>query len=238
MSSSFDDSFRAGLIALQRGDLASAQSNLEEARGLAPKDGRPWIALAQIYLRLRKAPEAEAAAAKAAALSPEDATVLQGLTVFYSETGQTLKAARAAGKYSAKVPRNEGARDRAAELYFASARPLLDGQKFAEAAAIFEEAAAKLPNDAQLQLALGVSYYGLRRFDQAADAFLRTIDIAPETEQPYLFLGKMLDQIPSRLPQAARCFAQYESLHPASAIGYLLHAKGSDRASCQGTGMA
>src|SRR6266545_1650074 len=35
-----------------------------------------------------------------------------------------------------------------------------------------------------LNLALGVAYYGLRRFDDAAGAFLRTIAIAPGTDQP------------------------------------------------------
>ena len=73
-----------------------------------------------------------------------------------------------------------------------------------------------------------MSCYGLRRFDEAADAFLRTIEIAPETEQPYIFLGKILDQIPSRLPRVTQRFAEFEAAHPASAAGYLLHAKGLD----------
>ena len=54
---------------------------------------------------------------------------------------------------------------------------------------------------------------------------MRTIEIAPETEQPYVFLGKILDQIPSRLPQVTQRFAEYQSAHPAIAAGYLLHAK-------------
>jgi tetratricopeptide (TPR) repeat protein len=223
-----DDSLRAGLLALQRGDLASAQTNLEAAGKLAPRDGRVWVALSQTYWRQHKNAEAETAAAKAAAVSPEDPAVLQSLAIYYSETDQTLKAAQAASKYSAKVPDNLGARDRAIELYFQAAQPLLDQQKFNEALVILKEAVARQPHSAQLELAVGVANYGLRRFDDAADAFLRTIEIAPETEQPYAFLGKILDQIPSRLPQVTERFAAYESAHPASAAAYLLHAKALD----------
>ncbi|HXR10418.1 MAG TPA: tetratricopeptide repeat protein, partial [Candidatus Acidoferrales bacterium] len=191
-------------------------------------DGRVWVALSQTYWRLHQDAEAEDAAGKAAAFAPEDPAVLQGLAIYYSETNQTLKAAQAAAKYSAKVPENGEARERATELYFEAAKPLLNQQKFAEAVVILAEGAARVPKSAQLELALGVAYYGLRRFDDAADAFLRTIEIAPETEQPYTFLGKILDQIPSRLPRVTQQFAEYESAHPASAAAYLLHAKALD----------
>jgi tetratricopeptide (TPR) repeat protein len=223
-----DDSFRSGLLALERGDLAAAQSSLEAASRQAPTDGRVWLALSQTYWRLHENDKAEQAAGKAAALGPDDAAVLNGLSIYYSETGQTWKAARAATKYAAKVPENSAARRRAGELYFEAAHPLLEQQKFTEAVRVLEEGAARLPDNAQLQLALGVCDYGLRRFDDAADAFLRTIAIAPEIDQPYTFLGKILDQIPSRLPQTTQRFAEYESRHPQSAAAYLLHAKALD----------
>jgi tetratricopeptide (TPR) repeat protein len=221
-----DDPFRTGLIALERGDLQSARSNLEEASKLAPRDGRVWVALSQTYWRLHKNAEAEDAAGKAASMAPDDPLVLHSLAIYYAETNQVLNAARA----EAKVPT---AREHAAELYFQAARPLLDQQKFLEALPILKEAVLRLPNSAQLELALGVADYGLRRFDEAADAFLRTIEIAPEIEQPYLFLGRFLDQIPSRLPEVAERFAAYETLHPQSSTGYLLHAKALDAQSIE-----
>ncbi|HEV1284983.1 MAG TPA: tetratricopeptide repeat protein [Bryobacteraceae bacterium] len=221
-----DDPFRTGLIALERGDLQSARSNLEQASKLAPRDGRVWVALSQAYWRLHQNTAAEDAANKAATFAPEDPVVLHSLAIYYAETNQTLKAARA----EAKVP---NAREHAAELYFQAARPLLDQQKFLEALPVLKEGVLRLPNSAQLELALGVADYGLRRFDDAADSFLRTIQIAPDTEQPYLFLGRFLDQIPSRLPEVTQRFAAYESAHPQSATGYLLHAKALDAQSME-----
>jgi tetratricopeptide (TPR) repeat protein len=204
---------------LQQGDLAAAQTNLEAARAASPRDGRIWVALSQTYWRQHRNSEAEDAAAKAASLAPDDPAVLQALTIYYAETNQTLKAARTAVRYSA---------ERAAGLYFDAAKPLLDQQKFADAAAILQESVTRVPKNAQLELALGVACYGLRRFDDAAEAFLRTIDIAPETEQPYTFLGKILDQIPNQLPRVTDRFAAYEAAHPASAAAYLLHARALD----------
>ncbi len=228
-----DDPFRDGLLALQRGDLASARANLETASRLAPRDGRVWVALSQTYWRLHRDAEAEDAAGKAETVAPDDPAVLQSLAIYYSETNQTLKAARAEAKYSAKIPESSDARERAGQLYFQAAQPLLDRQQFADAIVILNEGVAQLPGSAQLELALGVADYGLRRFDDAADAFLRTIEIAPETEQPYAFLGRILDQIPSRLPRVTERFAAYESAHPASASAYLLHAKALDAQSIE-----
>src|SRR5262249_21991084 len=106
--------------------------------------------------------------------------------------------------------------------YFESVEPLLQRQKFAEAVALLGKARV---DSAQLKLALGVAYYRLRQFDEAATAFLATIAIDPEIEQPYVFLGKSLDQIPHRLAEVTRVFATYQDAHPDKALGYALHAK-------------
>jgi Flp pilus assembly protein TadD len=212
-----EEALRTGLLALQRGDLAAAQASLEAASRQTPRDGRVWAALSQTYWRLHRNAEADAAAAKAAETGGRDPGVQQALAIYYSETNRPLQAARAL----VSGPR-------AAEFYFAAAKPLLEAQKFGEALAILQEATGRVSDDAQLRLALGVACYGLRRFDEAADAFLKTIDLAPDVEQPYVFLGKILDQIPARLPQVTARFAAYEAAHPESAAGYLLHAKAID----------
>ena len=224
-SATFEESFRAGLLALQHNDLTAAAANLATAARLAPNNGRVWVALAQTYWKQKENGKADEAAAKAAGLGASDPLVLSTLAIYYAESGQTLKAAEAQTKYSGMAPQDTAAREKAESLYFQAVQPLLQHQKFAEAIGILNKAVERLTNSAQLELALGVSYYGLRRFDDAAGAFLRTIAIAPEIEQPYLFLGKFLGQIPNRLPEVTKQFVGYESANPASAVGYLLHAK-------------
>ena len=224
-SPTFEESFRAGLLALQRNDLTAAVANLETAAKLAPNNGRVWVALAQTRRKRNETAKADEAAAKAATLGAADPLVLSTLAIFYTESGQLQKAAEAQAKYSLLAPTVAGAREKAESLYFQAVQPLLQQQKFAEAIAILNQARERLKNSAQLELALGVAYYGMRRFDEAAEAFLRTIAMAPEVDQPYIFLGKFLGQIPARLPEVTRQFTAYESAHPASAMGYVLHAK-------------
>ncbi len=224
-SATFEESFRAGLLALQRNDLNTARTELVAATKLAPGNGRAWLALAQTYRRLNETSLANEAAGKAAALGAKDGVVLGGLAVYYNEAGQTFQAAEMQARVAALAPKDATARERAEALYFEAAQPLLQQAKFPEAIPILTAATAKLPDSAQLQLALGVACYGLRRFDEAAAAFLKTIALAPEIPQPYLFLGKFLDQIPGRLPEAANAFLAFEKANPENYAGYYLHAK-------------
>jgi tetratricopeptide (TPR) repeat protein len=221
----FEETFRAGLLALQRNDLTAAETNLEAAAKLAPANGRVWVALSQTYWKLKQSVKADAAAAKAESLAPGDALVLKSLAIYYGESGRALKAAGAQARYAELVPQDAAARERAESLYFEIAQPLLKQGKFSDAIPVLSAGAKGLKNSAQLELALGVAYYGLRRFDEAAAAFLRTIAIAPDTDQPYVFLGKFLDQIPARLPEVTQKFIEYETANPSSFAGYFLHAK-------------
>jgi tetratricopeptide (TPR) repeat protein len=230
----FDEVFRAGLVALQRNDLPAAEQNLAAASRLAPGNARVWVALARTYWKLDRGPEADRAAERAGTLGKSDATVLSSLSIFYADARQPLKAAEAEAAYCVLTPRDAAARERAEALYFQAAQPLLEQQRFAEAIDILKPASARLAGSAQLELALGVAYYGMRRFDDAASAFLRTIAIAPELERPYVFLGKFLGQIPARLPEVTARFIEYEKAHPQSATGYLLHAKALNAQSADG----
>ena len=225
MFQTFDESFRAGLVALQRNDLAAAEQNLAAAAKLQPDNARVWIALARAWWKLDRIAQSAEAAAKAETLGASDPVVLSSLAILYADSGQLVKAADFQAKYAALVPADAAARAKAESLYFAASEPLLQQQKWSEAIAILVDATARVPNSAQLELALGVACYGLRRFDDAAAAFLRTIAIDPELERPYLFLGRFLGQIPGRLPDVAQQFARFEKAHPASPTGYLLHAK-------------
>ena len=224
-SPAFEESFRSGLVALQQNDLATARSSLETAMKIEPGNGRVWVALAQTYRKLNETAKANAAAARAEAQGAKDPVVLSSLAIFYAGSDQTLKAADAQAKYAALVPGDAAARQKAESMYFDAAQPLLRQGKFPEAVPILQAGAERLKESAQLQLALGVAFYGLRRFDEAAGAFLRTIEIAPEIEQPYVFLGKFLDQIPNRIDVVTKKFADYEAANPASSLGYFLHAK-------------
>jgi tetratricopeptide (TPR) repeat protein len=110
--------------------------------------------------------------------------------------------------------------------YFEAAHAYLLLQRFDPAVRILERGSKAFPKNAQLELALGVGYYGQRRFTEATGAFLRTIDLAPEVEQPYIFLGKMLDQAGDRMPEVLRRFQTWANANPNDARAQFVYAKG------------
>src|SRR5579883_3360940 len=179
----FDAAFREGLIALNANDLPLAQSRLETAAKIEPRNARVQVALAQTYWKLHRPLATESAVRAAEALAGGDAVAGRTLSLFFSEAGD--------------------------RYYFEVAQAHLERQEFAAALDNLDTGCQKFPASAQLVLARGVALYGLRRFPEAIDAFLRTIELAPDVEQPYAFLGRMLDQAEDRLPRIAQVFAAF-----------------------------
>jgi len=108
---------------------------------------------------------------------------------------------------------------------FELAQALLQRQEFAAAIETLNAARKVFDKSPQIELALGVAYYGQRRFPEAVDSFLRTIRIAPAIEQPYIFLARMIEQTGDRLPEVAAKFAAFATANPNSYLGYYLQAK-------------
>jgi Flp pilus assembly protein TadD len=102
---------------------------------------------------------------------------------------------------------------------------LLHRQDFAPAADVLEQGLKAHPNDAQLTLALGVARYGQRRFEDAITAFLRTIQLNPAVDKPYLFLGRVLDQAGPHLEAITAAYRHWETKNPKNAEAKLLLAK-------------
>jgi tetratricopeptide (TPR) repeat protein len=108
---------------------------------------------------------------------------------------------------------------------FDYSQALLRKQEFGEAAEVLSTALQTHPDDAQLVLALGVARYGQRRFEDAITTFLKVIRINPQVEQPYVFLGKMLDQAGEHLPEITVAYEKWSKSNQHNAVGLLLLAK-------------
>lgn len=220
----FDSVFRQGLIALNNGDLKQAREQLESATEIQPGSGEAWTALAQTYLKLGQAEKADKAALKAAEAAGGNIRVLRALLLYYRGRHQPESVIRTA-RQALRVEDKPDLRQVLGQAYFELSQPLLQAQEFDAAAKILEAGAKELPDNAQLQLALGVAQYGQRRFPEATGRFLDTIRIAPEIEQPYVFLGKILEHAGDRLSEVRQRFEAYRQLHPNDAMANLLSAK-------------
>jgi tetratricopeptide (TPR) repeat protein len=103
---------------------------------------------------------------------------------------------------------------------------LLVHQNFDVAIQLLESAKKIFDRSAQLELALGIASYGQRKFAEAVDAFLRTAELAPKIEQPYVFLGRIISHADGRLGEITEKFASFARANPRNYLGHFLHAKG------------
>jgi tetratricopeptide (TPR) repeat protein len=136
----------------------------------------------------------------------------------YAMSGQPDKVVPELSSAIRLQPDNEAFR-------FDLAQFLLNRQDFKAAATALEDAQKRLPRSAQIELALGVAYYGQVRYNDAVRAFLKTIDLAPDVPQPYLFLGRMLEHARSHLREIITKCAVSERSDPLNPYAPLLRAK-------------
>jgi tetratricopeptide (TPR) repeat protein len=138
------------------------------------------------------------------------------------------KAYEARGDPGRAIPEYQGAirlNSLEESYYFDLAQLHLKRQDFAAALDTLQAGRKNFDKSAQLELAAGVAYYGLRRFPEAIDAFLHTIRLDPAVEQPYVFLGRMLDQAEDRLPAITAAFAALAKSAPGNYLGTFLYGK-------------
>jgi len=180
-------------------------------------DQTAWRRLAAFCLATRQPDCAVDAAIRG--LPVDDSAQLHGLLGrAYAERKDWGKAGAELARSVELNPYDEDAHFRLAQLY-------LFQQNFSSAAAALEKARKVFDKSAQIELALGVAYYGLRDFPGAVDQFLRTIRLAPDVPQPYVFLGRILEHAGDRMPEITARFAEFEARNPGDQLGYILHAK-------------
>ena len=213
----FETSLHDGLIALNQNNLPLAESRLEAAAQLEPRNPQVWLALAQTYWKLHDGARAESAARNAEQFA-SNAAIVHALAVFYAEKPDPVKAAALLDAAIRRNPYEES-------YYFELAQLRLNRQEFAAALETLDAGRKVFDKSPQLELASGVAYYGLRRFPEAIDAFLRTVALDPAIEQPYVFLGRMIDQAESKLPRITEVFAGFSKRNPESYLAAELYGK-------------
>lgn len=114
----------------------------------------------------------------------------------------------------------------------ATAQALLRMARFNDAAELLTESRKTFDKSPQIELAFGVALYTQRRFAEAATSFFRVIQLDPRVPQPYIFLARMIDQIPDRVPAlqtAAEAWLKTEATNAFApfVLARALHASGA-----------
>ncbi len=172
---------------------------------------------AGLFLNAGKAPEALAAAQQAVAEHPGPSAE--------NVLGRALLAAGQPAESEEHLALAWNGSPTDAHFAFDYCQSLLRKEDFSKATEVLSKALETNPDDPQLVLALGVARYGQRRFDDAIAAFLNVIRVDPQVAQPYLFLGKMLDQAGDRLAEITAAIQKWSASNPSNPQGPLLLAK-------------
>jgi len=247
----FEALLRQGLEALQRNNLPTAILRLESAAKVQPSNPKVWLALAQTYRKSGRKQSAESAVRKAEAMGGKEAVILHGLAIYYEES-DLAKAGEFESRYARLAHGDREAFGRAAAFFeragdskraintlqeairanpyqesyqFELAYILIAHQNFDAAITVLEAARRTFDKSPQIELALGVAYYGQRRFADAVDAFLRTAALAPEIQQPYVFLGRILQHGEGRIDEITGKFAAFAKANPESYLAQFLYGK-------------
>jgi len=192
----------------------------ECAAGYASKthtDPGAYARAIQLYLQSGK-PKPAIDLARTALAAENRAELRYLLGKAYEMDGQPVESIREMRAAIQQNPYEES-------YYFELARDLLKHNSPQEAIQVLEDGKKVFARSAQIELTLGVAYYSMRRFSDAVDAFLLVIRIDPGVEQPYVFLGRMLDQTASKLPDVTAAFAALAKANPQNYTADFLYGK-------------
>jgi tetratricopeptide (TPR) repeat protein len=236
----------------KRQNQPSAVEAARKAETLAADDPDVLLALANLYSGLIRDPaRAARLGMRYAELRPQDRTAWRRTASFCLSSGQFDCSVDAARKglqndnsaalhgilgqaYLAREEWSQAAAelDQAVkldpydeDLHFHLAQVYLLQQDFPATIRVLENARKYFDKSPQIELTLGVAHYGQRDFARAVDQFLRTIRLAPDIPQPYLFLGRVLEHAGDRMADVSASFAAYQARNPRQPLGYVLHAK-------------
>jgi tetratricopeptide (TPR) repeat protein len=198
-------------------DFARAAELESRYAKLAPQDQTAVPRAAELYLRAQQTKPAIDLLTKA--LAGGDRADLHSLLGQAYENGG--RPEKAIPELQAAVKLNPYEES----YYFDLGREMLQHKNAKDAIEVLEAGKKVFAKSAQLELALGVAYYGARRFSDAADSFLRTIRIAPDVEQAYIFLARMFDQADDKLTETLQAFARFAAAYPDNHMSNFVYGK-------------
>jgi tetratricopeptide (TPR) repeat protein len=170
-----------GTLAQQTGKPAEAASEFQKALQLEPASDRASMGLAKAYEKLNQPDKAEAVYQQGVALHPNNPRAYDGLGAFYFRTGDYAKAELMFRTATEKDPQSF-------RSYSNLAAALMSQEKDAEAVVVLKKSIALRPT-ADGYSNLGIALFRVRQFDDAANEFRRSLQIAPDAYDSWSYLG-------------------------------------------------
>jgi Flp pilus assembly protein TadD len=200
------------------GDAAHA-ADYEERYALAVGARDPDALSRAVALRIQAKQTKPAIALAAKALAAGDNARLRGLLAMaYEADGQKARAITEYNRAILLDPYEES-------YYFQLSQLLIDQENFITARQVLEAARKIFDKSPEIELALGTACYGLKKYDDAGFAFLKTVMLAPQAPQAYSFLGRVIDQGTRWLPEITTAFQSFAEAQPRQYLPQFLYGK-------------
>ncbi len=185
-----DADYRAGVLALDRGDLAAAQGLFASVVRLAPGAEQGHSALGAVLVREGQFSLGIAELTRALAMAPKDHSAEENLALAYEQTGAYRRALPLFAQDEAAA--QAAHRRLPAGVLEAYARALGASGQLGLAAAKMEAAVAEAPTNAELEDGLGSLEALGRNWSAAEAAFTRAIALRPDYALAHLHLGSVM----------------------------------------------
>ncbi|HEY3988461.1 MAG TPA: tetratricopeptide repeat protein, partial [Acidobacteriaceae bacterium] len=170
-----------GRLAEQTGKATEAVTEYQKALQLEPANDRASIGLAKSYEKLNQPEKAEAVYKQAIALRPNYWRGYDQLGGFYFRTANYAKAEQMFRTATEKDPQSF-------RSYSNLAAALVSEEKDVQAVAALKKSLGLHPI-AEAYVNLGITLFRLRRFDEAAEQFRKSIQLAPDVYDKWSSLG-------------------------------------------------
>jgi Flp pilus assembly protein TadD len=207
----------------ETGDLSKAAAM--ERRFASSKTADPQAAARAARLSLDAGDAKDALTWAQAALERADTADLHHLAGISAEAAQEPETAFAELRRAVEAaPYDE-------TFNFDLGQALLRHGDFAAALDVFAVARKRFPKSPQIELAYGVAAYGQRRFHDAIEAFLHVTELDPSIQQPYVFIGRILENADDLMPRVLTRYAAWTAAEPGNYLAWFLHAKALDASS-------
>ena len=209
-----DAAYRAGVAALARQDLVTAQTDFEQVVRLAPHAEEGHSALGTVLIYRGQTKEGIRELETALAIKPTDTNARMNLAIAYQQVGSSAKAL----PLFAELEENAQLQKQALSVPVLSAyaRALAATGKLPQAAIKMKAALQSDPRNAELHDELGSIYAQQKDWSAAQQEFTAAIQLNPEMPVAHLHLGLAMQAQGG--PEGLKELSEARRLAPDSAI--------------------
>lgn len=173
--------FSLGTVLASGREYPLAIHEFELADALGPGDFQTLLQLGSAYLDAADYQKAEATLNRALKISPDSVDALYLQAQVYSHEQKTMGAFQLLFKARKLAPRNT-------DVIYLLARLSMNLAYYSDAIPLLEQGVKIAPAQADLRAALGESYYGAGKIQQAFNEFSRLVQLDPSASS-YAFMG-------------------------------------------------